>query len=90
MVGGPPFLTAKKEHRVCVHEGFWQSVPAESVERVLLVKPSIGIAIPVLNAYNQAADDTHAGTVSKKLLVSTLGIILLRLQKLMAKVEISP
>lgn len=48
----------------------------------------IGVAVAVLDAYDQIADNTHAWAVAKELLVSALGVVLLRLKKLMVKVKI--
>ena len=48
----------------------------------------IGIAVAVLNPYDEVANDGHAGTVAGKFLVGHLRIVLLRLYELMVEVQV--
>ena len=59
-----------------------------SLKRVLLVEPHVCVSVSVLDADDEIADDTHAGAVSKEFLVGALGVIFLRLEKLVVKVEV--
>ena len=60
----------------------------DALQRVLLVETDIGIAVAVLYAHDEVANDGHAGTVALELLVGHLRIVLLRLYKLMVEVKV--
>ena len=60
----------------------------EPLQRVLLIKTNICVAIAILNADNQVANNRHAKAITKELLVCRLCIILLCLYELMVEINI--
>ena len=60
----------------------------ESLQRVLLMKTNICIAVAILYADNQVANNRHARAIAKELLVCRLCIILLSLYELMVEINI--
>ena len=62
----------------------------EPLQRVLLVETDICVAVAVLNADNQVANNCHARAITKELLVCRLRIILLSLYELVVEVNVIP
>ena len=58
----------------------------DALQRVLLVKAHVGVAVAVLYAHDEVADDCNAGAVARELLVGHLCIVLLRLDELVVEV----
>ena len=48
----------------------------------------VGVAVAVLNAHYEVADDGNARTIAGELLVGHLGIVLLRLDELVVEVKV--
>ena len=63
-------------------------VREEVLQRVLLVEAHIGVAVAILNAHYEVADDGNARTIAGELLVGHLGIVLLRLDELVVEVKV--
>ena len=53
-----------------------------------LVEAHVGVAVAVLNAHYEVADDGNARTIAGELLVGHLGIVLLRLDELVVEVKV--
>ena len=62
----------------------------EPLQRVLLVETDICVAVAVLNADNQVANNRHARAITKELLVCRLRIKLLSLYELVVEVNVIP
>ena len=60
----------------------------EPLQRVLLMETNICVAIAILNANNQVANNRHARAITRELLVCRLCIILLGLYELMVEINI--
>ena len=60
----------------------------DALQCVLLVEAHVGIAVAVLNAHDQVADDRHAWTVARELLVGHLRVVLLRVDELVVEVKV--
>ncbi len=60
----------------------------ESLQRVLLAEPYIGIAVTVINPDDYLADDGYDNPVSEEVLVRNFSTKLLRFYELMAKIHI--
>ena len=62
----------------------------EPLQRVLLVETDICVAVAVLNADNQVANNCHARAITKELLVCRLRIILLSHYEQEVEVNVLP
>ena len=60
----------------------------DSFQCTLLAEPDIRVAIPIFNADNMVTYNGHSRAVSCELLVCTFGIILLRFNELVVKIQI--
>ena len=56
----------------------------------MLVETNVSVAVAVLNADNQVANNRHARAITKELLVCRLRIILLSLYELVVEVNVIP
>ena len=80
--------------RPTIHTGsiYMNAVPfqpgEDSFQCTLLTEPDIRVAIPIFNADNMVTYNGHSRAVSCELLVSTFGIILLRFNELVVKIQI--
>ena len=54
----------------------------------MLVKSDIGVSVAILNADNHVVDNCYTGTVSPKVLIGHLRIILFSLKELVVKIKI--
>ena len=63
-------------------------VREEVLQRVLLVETHVGIAVAVLDADDEVANDGNPRTAARELLVGHLGIVLLRLDELVVEVQV--
>ena len=52
------------------------------------MKAHVGVAVAVLYAHDEVANDCHAGAVARELLVGHLRIVLLRLDELVVEVQV--